>query len=115
MTVSCPACFRPVLVEDIVVKNATGNTTLQTCGRLVVQRKGRITAKKIQAIEGVEMLGTLDANVETEGEVRIGPAGKWKGDCHAPVLKLEAGAEILGGHFAIGPGAQVAMSNGAKR
>ena len=112
MTVSCPACFRPVLVEDIVVKNAQGNTTLQTCGKLVVQRKGRVTAKKIHAIEGVDMMGILDANVESEGEVRIGPTGKWKGDCHAPVLKVEVGAEIMGGFFAIGPGANVAIGNG---
>lgn len=105
MTVSCPGCFRPVLVEDIVVRNVQGNTTLQTCGRLVVQRRGRVVAKRIQAIGGVEMLGTLEASVECEGAVRIGAGGKWKGDCTAPVLRVESGASILGGFFRIGPGA----------
>jgi hypothetical protein len=102
MTVSCPGCFKPVLVEDIVVKNAQGNTTLQTCGRLVVQRRGRVVAKRIQASQGVEMLGTLEASVECEGKVRIGPAARWNGDCRAPALRVERGATILGGFFVIG-------------
>jgi len=105
MTVSCPGCYRPVLVEDIVVRNAQGNTTLQTCGKLVVQRKGRVTAKRIQAIEGVDIQGTVEANVESEGEVRLGATAKWKGDCRASTLKIETGATIYGGFFAIGPGA----------
>jgi DNA-directed RNA polymerase subunit RPC12/RpoP len=108
MTVSCPGCFKPVLVEDIVVRNAQGNTTLQTCGRLVVQRRGRVVAKKICASEGVEMLGILEANVQSEGAVRIGATGRWSGNCRAPALKVDAGANIMGGFFEIGPG----MGNG---
>lgn len=103
MTVSCPGCFKPVLVEDIVVRNAQGNTTLQTCGRLVVEKRGRVTAKKIQAGQGVEMLGILQASVESGGEVRIGPTGNWTGDCCAKSLRVEPGGVIVGGFFRIGP------------
>lgn len=111
MTTSCPACFKRVQIEDIVVKHAQGNTILGTCGRLIVQARASVVAKRIRAIEGVEMLGTLEAAVESDGSVRIGPAGRWKGDCRARAIVIEPGATIVGGFFQIGEGAQAAAPN----
>lgn len=102
ITTSCPACFKRVVIEDIVVRHAQGNTVLGTCGRLIVQPRASVVARRIRAIEGVEMRGTLEAAVESDGAVKIGATGVWKGDCRARAIVVEAGATILGGHFAIG-------------
>jgi len=71
-----------------------------------------MTLLKNQAIEGVDILGTVEANVESEGQVRLGATARWKGDCRASTLKIETGATIYGGFFAIGPGA--ANGNGPR-
>lgn len=109
MTTSCPACFKRVVIEDIVVRHAQGNTVLQTCGRVVVQPRASVVARRIRAIEGVEMLGTLEASVESDGSVRIGAGARWKGDCTARAVIVEAGAVIVG-RFMIGERPTIAGS-----
>lgn len=102
MTTSCPGCFKRVVIEDIVVKTAQGNTVLGTCGRLIVQARASVVARKITAIQGVEVLGTLESAVESDGTVRLGATAKWKGDCTARAMVVEPGATISGGFFSIG-------------
>jgi len=98
---SCPGCNRRVVVEDVVIKQLTPVSRVQTCGRLVVRRKGSVIAELVQALGGVEVLGSLDARVESGGPVIIGPAARWKGDCRAPSLDIREGARIEAGEFAV--------------
>lgn len=105
ITTSCPSCNKRVVIEDIVVRHAQGNTVLGTCGRLIVQPRASVVARRIRAIEGVEVDGTIESAVETEGAVHLGAGARWKGDCRARVLVIEPGASILGGFFSIGAGA----------
>jgi cytoskeletal protein CcmA (bactofilin family) len=88
-------------VEDVVISQLTPVKRVQTCGRVVVRRKGSVIAELVQAHGGVEVLGCLDARVESDGPVIIGPAARWKGDCHAPSLVIEPGARIEAGRFAV--------------
>lgn len=101
MTTSCPACFKPLRVDDVVVKTLEQVRKLQTCGRIVVQRRGRVCAQFVQAQEGVEVDGVMEAKVVSRGPVRIGPKATWKGDCRAPTLSVESGGTIVGGYFEI--------------
>lgn len=101
MTTSCPKCSRPLTVEDLVIKVAYAVRKIQTCGRLVVQKKGRVIAQSVEAHGGVEVEGILEANVVSGGRVRIGPKGQWKGDCTAPSLQVEIGGRIDRGFFTI--------------
>lgn len=105
ITTSCPGCFKRVQIEDIIVKTAQGNTVLGTCGRLVVQARASLVAKKVRAIEGIEIHGTVDAALDSEGMVTVGATGRWKGDCRAKGIVVEPGGVITGGYFEIGPGA----------
>ncbi len=105
ITTSCPGCFKRVQIEDIVVKTAQGNTVLGTCGRLIVQARASLVAKRVRAIEGVEIHGTVDSALDSEGMVTVGPTGRWKGDCRAKGIVVEPGGVITGGYFQIGPGA----------
>ncbi|MFN0132618.1 MAG: polymer-forming cytoskeletal protein [Phycisphaerales bacterium] len=101
LTTSCPACSKPLVVEDVVVKTAHSVRKIQTCGRLIVQKKGRVMAGTIEAHAGVEVEGILEANVVSGGLVRIGAKAQWKGDCRAPRLEVELGARIARGYFVV--------------
>lgn len=101
VTVSCPGCHKRLVIEDLVIKNAQAYTKLQTCGRVVVQRRGHVMATLVEAHAGIEVLGVLEANAITGGGVRIGPKATWKGDLAARTLRVDAGARIVGGRFAV--------------
>lgn len=101
MSTSCPKCSKALIVEDVIIKSAHAVRKIQTCGRLVVQKKGRVIAQVVEAHDGVEVEGILEATVHSGGPVRIGPKAQWKGDCHAPALAVESGGRIAGGYFVI--------------
>ncbi|MEZ6232622.1 MAG: polymer-forming cytoskeletal protein [Phycisphaerales bacterium] len=102
VTTSCPSCYKRVQIEDILVKHAQGNTILGTCGKLVVYAKASIVAKRIFAIQSVEVRGNLESAVETDGPVHISPNAMLKGDCHAKTILIEPGANVIG-FLSIGP------------
>jgi DNA-directed RNA polymerase subunit RPC12/RpoP len=111
MTTSCPGCSKALKVEDVVVKTIEAVRKIQTCGRVVVQKSGRVFAQAVEAQEGVDVEGVLEANVVSGGPVRIGPKATWKGDCRAPSLRVELGGTIVGGYFVI-PAAADGATNG---
>ena len=100
-TVSCPGCYKPLLVEDVTVKGYQAVKKLQTCGRITVQKRGRVVADLVEAHEGVEVLGVMHANVVSGRSVKIGPKAEWKGDLRCPAVKIDPSANILGGYFVI--------------
>jgi hypothetical protein len=101
MTTSCPGCNKPVLVDDVVVNKLEAVRKIQTCGRVVVQKKGRIHAQLVEAHEGVDVEGIMEANVLSGGPVRISAKAHWKGDCQAPAVAIELGCQIAGGFFTV--------------
>ncbi|MEX2219730.1 MAG: polymer-forming cytoskeletal protein [Phycisphaerales bacterium] len=126
MSCSCPKCSKPVNVEDLVIKVAYSVRKIQTCGKLIVQKKGRVIAQTIEAHGGVEVEGILEGNVLSGGPVRILAKGQWKGDCAAPSLEVQLGGQISRGFFTIPDhslalldllehNAQAAGANGKKR
>lgn len=100
---NCPSCNQRVVVEDVVIQKLMPVSRVQTCGRLLVGRKGSVIAELVQAQSGVEVLGSLDARVESGGPVLIGPAARWKGDCRAPSMAISSGARIEGGFEVTSP------------
>lgn len=101
LTTSCPGCFKALQVADVVVKTMQAVRKIQTCGRLVVEKTGRVFAQSVEAQEGVEVDGILEASVVSRGPVRIGPKATWKGDCRAPSLRVDLGSTIVGGKFVV--------------
>ncbi len=104
LSTSCPKCSKPLAVEDVVVKSVHFVRKVQTCGKIVVEAKGNLNAALIVAQLGVEVQGILEGNVTSAGPVHLGPKAKWKGDCKAPTLRVELGAQIAKGFFEIRPG-----------
>lgn len=101
MTIPCPACHKVVTVDDQIVRTLKAVNNLRTCGRVVIQKRGRVIAQLVEAHQGVEVQGVMEANVLSGGPVRIGPQAFWKGDCRAPSLEIEPGGTISGGFFVI--------------
>ncbi len=101
MTVSCPGCNKKLLVDDIIVKDFRAVTKLQTCGKIVIQKKGRVIANLVEAHQGLEVRGIIEAKRFKGGPVRIAAKAQWKGDCQAPLIRIDKGALISGGRFDI--------------
>jgi phage FluMu protein Com len=101
MTSSCPACSKALRVDDVVVKTMEAVRKIQTCGKVIVHKSGRVFAQSVEAQEGVQCDGVMEANVLSRGPVRIGPKATWKGDCRAASLHIELGAAIVSGYFVV--------------
>jgi hypothetical protein len=101
MSVTCPKCAKALVVEDVVINTAHNVRKLQTCGKVVIEKKGRVVAQLVEAIGGIEVEGYLEAKVHSGGPVRIGAKAHWKGDCSAPSIVVELGGRIEKGYFVI--------------
>jgi hypothetical protein len=101
MSTVCPSCSKSLLVDDVIVKTVQSVRKIQTCGRLVVHKKGRVIAHTVEAHQGVEVEGIIEANVLSGGPVHIAPGAQWKGDCNAPSVAIDEGCRISGGRFTI--------------
>lgn len=101
LSLSCPCCCKRIVIQDLVVSGIYAGTKVQTCGRVVVERKGDLSAASVQASGGVFVDGAIKANVRSLGPVVIGAKARWKGDCDAPKIEIEPGATIEGGAFKI--------------
>lgn len=104
MTVSCPKCYKSLLVDDVTIKTAHGVTKLQTCGKLVVEKRGRVRAELVEAHGGIEVHGIIEGKVVSGGPIVVHEKAKWKGDCRAPTIRIAPGAKIERGFFEIGSG-----------
>lgn len=98
---TCPACSKRVRVDDVVVNRATFEPRVETCGKIVVKSRGKITANVVQAGMGIQVQGELDAGHVAADEVLLGDCGRWRGDLTCAVIKVMPGATILGGRFTI--------------
>jgi hypothetical protein len=100
---SCPGCHKPVLVEDIVIKSYIGLTNIETCGRLIVQRRGCAVAQnRIVAHGGIEVKGRVQCvQALTAGQTLLTKQAEWTGNLNAQSLIVEQGAVINSGHFKV--------------
>jgi len=75
---------------------------LKTCGRIVVTRRGRLIAETIEAHDGIECLGIIDAKYVLSGStVTLGPKCDYHGDLTAPAVIMENGAKVKRSLFAV--------------
>lgn len=100
---SCPKCSKRLVVEDqIVTGPKIGLRELRTCGKIVVEKKGRLAAERIEAHGGIVCEGVLDARQVISGQkVTIGAKATFRGDLQAPSVELQLGAKVLPSVFAI--------------
>jgi cytoskeletal protein CcmA (bactofilin family) len=103
LSLSCPNCSKRIVIQDLIVSGIYAGSKVQTCGKVVVERKGDLSAASVQASSGIFVEGSIKANVRSLGPVIIGAKARWKGDCEAPRIEIEPGANVEGGDFRIKP------------
>lgn len=97
MSTSCPGCHRAIRIEDVVVRTYVPTQEMQTCGSIVVERKGRVAARRITAGVALRCDGTIDGAVECTGPVVLGAHAAWKGQSlRSPALRIDDGATLIG-------------------
>ena len=97
MSTTCSGCHKAIKVEDIVVKSYVPVIDLQTCGKIRIAKRGRISAKRIQCGDGIICDGAMQGTVESDGDVRLGPKASWKGkSLQSRSLAIADGATLLG-------------------
>lgn len=101
MSTNCPKCHKAIRIEDFHVKTYVPVNDLQTCGKIVVAKKGRVAAKRIHAGDGIECEGILHGAIDSLTEVVFAPKAEWKGPMlRTPKLIIQDGA-VLEGHIRV--------------
>jgi hypothetical protein len=104
-TASCTHCYKGIVLDDLRVRDAGWSGRLSTCGKVTIDKRARAVTRQVVAGQGVEVTGTLEANIESHGPVVVGESAHLKGDCSAPTLVVREGAVIESGYYRIGRGA----------
>lgn len=92
MSVFCTHCRKRLILENYVVKSYQGLKGYATCGDVVVEKTGRISAK-IQS-GNLTIKGMVQGSVEARGRVEISGSGRLVGDVFAYALAVGPGASI---------------------
>lgn len=97
LSTNCPKCNKAIKVEDVTVKSYLPVNDLQTCGKIVITKKGRVAAKIIQSGGGIECDGVMEAAVASESSVTLSKNASWKGKALTTTrLVIEEGAKLNG-------------------
>lgn len=99
--VSCPKCAKSLLVEDVTIRSTEGWAHFKTCGRVTILARGKLVAQTVEAQGGIEVRGGLEAKSYNGGPVLLKKNAKWRADCTAPSIAIEAGASVQQGWFDI--------------
>ncbi|MGN6504898.1 MAG: bactofilin family protein [Tepidisphaeraceae bacterium] len=100
MQITCKFCYKSLKIEDIVVKQYEARRSLETCGVVVVEKKGNVVADRLLC-GGLIVRGKVKGSVVSRGTVLVGPDADLIGDVTAPTLAVGAGA-VLNGYYRVG-------------
>lgn len=106
MSLSCPWCYRRVTLDDVVIKDSVFAKSLRTCGRIVVLKRGILTASMIEGRTGVEVFGKVEGPIRCGTRLLIASTGSVRGDVQAPSLFIEPGGRLDSPRTFIAPGAE---------
>jgi cytoskeletal protein CcmA (bactofilin family) len=97
---SCPLCHRGLILDDLRVREGFAGK-LTTCGKILIEKKGRAVTRQIEACDGIDILGAVEGKIVSLGNVYLGKTARVKGDFDAPTIVVERGA-VLEGMLRIG-------------
>jgi hypothetical protein len=110
---TCPRCYRRLLLDDLVVSSPGLGATLSTCGIVRIQKRVRAAARAIHAGDGVEVLGSLEASVVSDGPVVVARGASLRGEVQATGITVEPGGSMDAARVCIRPrGAAMTAGSG---
>lgn len=98
---SCPRCGKRIVLGDVTIKRTCWVARVETAGRVIVEKNGRVKAGEIRATRGVKVLGEVEAKIVSLGPVFLGKHARVRGGVRAPKVHMEPGAIVEGGRFEI--------------
>jgi hypothetical protein len=101
MSITCRHCHKPLRLEDIRIKEYQARRQIDTCGTVVIEKKGNVISDRILC-GAMVVRGKVKGQISSRGPVLISPEAEVTGDVTAPALAVGAGA-ILEGEYRIGP------------
>lgn len=107
MSSSCSHCYRQLAIADIVVRSRHWGSRLQTCGKILLDRRADVRVNLVTAGSGIDIHGSLCGKVVSFGPVTLGATARIDGDLEAPAVYVSPGARILGGTFSIAPKVEI--------
>jgi len=103
IVLTCPACNQRARVDDIIIANTESQVKIETCGKVFIRRRGKLSVRQIRAGLGIEVLGALAADNVRCGRLYLGPGASWQGDCTTGSLNMDDSATVRSGKFTIDP------------
>ena len=95
MTITCKHCYKSLQLEDVMIREFRARRQIDTCGIVVVEKKGHVESARILC-GGLVARGKIKGNITSRGPVLVGPEAEIKGDITAPTLAVGAGAVLQG-------------------
>jgi hypothetical protein len=100
-TVTCKFCTKPLKLNDEIIKVYHAQRKLDTCGIVVVEKKGQVVVTERILCGGLVVRGRVKGNITSRGPVLVGPEAEIRGDVVAPTVAVGAGA-VLHGYYKVG-------------
>ena len=94
MSVFCPYCKTRLILENYRIKTYHASRLFATCGDIVVEKSGLVSAP-IRA-ENLTVRGRVQGDVEARGVVQVAATGQVRGDICATRLVVSSGAQLNG-------------------
>jgi hypothetical protein len=101
ITARCEHCGKNLDIPDLRVKDHHWGGILVTCGRIAIARRAQVTCTLAVASLAADVLGQFTGVLVSGGAVTIGPRAVFTGAVWAPSLRIEPGAVVSGGPFAV--------------
>ena len=100
MSVFCPHCKQRLILEDYRVKAYKATRLFATCGDIVVEKSGFVSAPI--RVQNLTVRGRVQGDIDARGVVAVSSTGRIRGDIKATRLTVASGA-TLDGFFRITP------------
>jgi DNA-directed RNA polymerase subunit RPC12/RpoP len=94
MSVFCPHCRQRVILEDFKIRGYHAVQAFATCGDVVVERNGTLSAPI--RVSSIKVKGQVWGSVEARERVEVAKTGSVKGTVKTPCLVVKDGGVIVG-------------------
>lgn len=94
MSIFCPHCKRRLILENFQVKSYHASRLFATCGDIVVEKGGFVSAPI--RVANLTVRGRVHGNVAARGLVTIASTGQIRGNIDAARLIVDGGATVNG-------------------
>ena len=93
-SILCPGCHQSLPTEDEKVKEYCARREFFSEGTITVTKKGTLIANV--RVRSLTIQGEVKGPVRSREAIHVRKTGRLYGDFTAPILRVEAGAKIIG-------------------